>query len=90
MLREVGPAVTTDRLLRLPDMDLVHGRTLIGLAEPFLSHLAFVRRRSVHTVNAYRSDLEDFLRFAARVPLVHPGEVRFQHIEFYPVRTRPR
>jgi len=74
----------TRRLIRLPEMGLVlHGRTLTDLAEPFLGHLSFVRRRSPHTVNAYRSDIEDFLRFAARVPLVLPSEVRPQHIEFY-------
>jgi site-specific recombinase XerD len=78
-----GSAMTR-RLIRLPEMGLVlHGRTLTDLAEPFLGHLAFVRRRSPHTVKAYRSDIEDFLRFAARVPLVFPSEVRPQHIEFY-------
>lgn len=65
------------------DASPVHGRTLAQLAEPFLAWFAFVRRRAVHTVNAYRSDPEDFLTFAAQVPLTHPGEVRPQHIEFY-------
>jgi site-specific recombinase XerD len=57
--------------------------TLVEIVPPFLSWLAFVRRRSENTVKSYSYDLKVFLEFAAEAKLRRPDDVTFRHLEFF-------
>jgi len=60
-----------------------HQRTLAEHIEPFLFWLKTVRGRASNTVNAYRSDLEDFAAFCAEAGVEDPRHVTHQLIEFF-------
>src|SRR5690349_1945540 len=57
--------------------------TLAEVVPPFLTWLAFVRRRSGNTVKSYGYDLKVFLEFAAEANLTRPDDVTFRHLEFF-------
>ena len=68
----------------LARVGLLSERATLGeVVPPFLSWLAFVRRRGENTVKSYGYDLKTFLEFAQEAKLRRPDDVTFRHLESF-------
>jgi integrase/recombinase XerD len=60
------------------------------LVESFLDHLAVERERSAHTTSAYRTDLEQFVRYLSTRSITDPAVIGEQEIIGFLIELRER